>query len=264
MPRPVFVIVLAQFLGTSLWFTGNSAASDLAKLWKLSPSERGLLLTAVQLGFIFGTLGISVSGLADAFSASRIFAVAAMLGAAANAAFALVSWDLVSAAACRFATGLALAGIYPLGMKLIVTWAPERKGAALGWLVGALTLGTASPFLVRALDKSWPWQAVVLTASGFALLAAVMIAWLGDGPSKPAVLPPRWGAVLHVFRIPAFRASALGYFGHMWELYAFWSLARNLAGTVLADSGSGADLGAFAVIGAGAAGCVAGGLVSRR
>ena len=258
--RALALIVLAQLFGTSLWFSGNSAAGDLAKLWDLGESERGLLLTAVQLGFIAGTLGISLSGLADAFPASRIFAVSALLGAAANAGFALLSRGLVDAVVLRFATGLALAGIYPLGMKLVVTWAPTRSGVALGWLVGALTLGTASPHLVRGLGQNWGWQWVVLTASGLALLAALMVGFLGDGPAKPKRLPPKWGAVGSVFRIPAFRASALGYFGHMWELYAFWYLVPKLVTSVY---GTDRPLIAFAVIAVGAIGCVVGGMIAQ-
>jgi predicted MFS family arabinose efflux permease len=253
------VIVLAQFLGTSLWFSGNAAAAELAGIWKLDEAQRGWLLTAVQLGFIAGTLAISLSGLADAFPASGIFTIAALFGALANAAFALLSRNLLDAIVLRFLTGLALAGIYPLGMKLVVTWAPRQSGAALGWLVGALTLGTASPHLIRGLGTSWNWQVVVLTASGFALVAAVLVALLGDGPAKPNRLPPRWGAVARVFRIPEFRASALGYFGHMWELYAFWYLVPKFVGSV---RGEDQPLIAFAVIAAGFLGCVIGGIVA--
>lgn len=262
MSRPLAVIVLAQLFGTSLWFTGNSAALDLADQLQWSEAARGLLLTAVQLGFIAGTLGIAISGLADAFPASRIFAAAALFGAIANAAFALLTRDLITAALFRLFTGVALAGVYPLGMKLVVTWEPERAGAALGWLVGALTLGTASPHLVRGLGQSWPWQYVVLTSSALALLAGAVILLLGDGPAKPPRLPPQWGAVLGVFRLPSFRSPALGYFGHMWELYAFWYLVPKLVETT--PTGLRFAVASFAVIAAGSIGCIGGGLVTRR
>jgi predicted MFS family arabinose efflux permease len=263
MTRALTIIVFAQLLGTSSWFSGNVAASELAVRWGLGDFERGLLLTSVQFGFIAGTLGISLTGLADAFRASRIFAASALLAALANAAFALLSDDIGVATAFRFATGLALAGVYPLGMKLVVGWAPKQKGAALGWLVGALTLGTASPHLLRALGQSWPWQVIVLTSSALALIAGVMIFALGDGPSQPAPVPPNWGGVLGVFRRPAFRASALGYFGHMWELYAFWFLVPQLVGSIVSDPFT-RSLASFAVIGVGGLGCVLGGLASRR
>src|SRR4051794_24084681 len=122
MTRPLLLIVVAQLLGTSLWFTGNSAAADLARLWTLTESERGWLVSSVQLGFIAGTLVFALSGLADRFLASRVFAASAVLGAAANAGFALLSRDLPTALAFRAATGFALAGVYPLGMKLVVSW----------------------------------------------------------------------------------------------------------------------------------------------
>jgi predicted MFS family arabinose efflux permease len=264
MTRALGIIVLAQLLGTSSWFSGNSAAAELAGRWGLGDAERGLLLTAVQIGFIAGTLGISLSGLADAFPASRIFAASALLAALANAGFALLSDGIASATAFRFVTGLALAGVYPLGMKLVVGWAPERKGAALGWLVGALTLGTASPHLVRGLGQNWPWQAVVLTSSGLTLAAAVMVLALGDGQRQSPPMPPNWGRVLTAFHRPAFRASALGYFGHMWELYAFWFLVPQLIGEVIGTEVGEVALRAFAVIGVGAAGCIFGGTLSQR
>ena len=262
--RPLPVIVAAQLFGTSLWFSANAAGADLMGAWGLQPADLGRLTNAVQLGFILGTLGVSLSGLADRFAASRIFAVCALLGAAANAAFALLAGGMDSALALRFAVGLALAGVYPLGMKLVVSWVPEQASSALAWLVGMLTLGTALPHGVRFLDPGWGWQATVLVSSGLALLAAALIARLGDGPhlQRKAGTPPlRLGRVLMAFADPRFRASACGYFGHQWELYAFWTLVPLLVGQVAGGPVSGP---AFAVIAIGAVGCVAGGFASRR
>lgn len=267
MNRPLVLIVVAQLFGTSLWFSGNSAATDLVRTWSLNDAARGQLTTSVQLGFIAGTFLFAFSGLADRFPASRVFAVAAVLGALANAGFAVLCRNLDDALAFRFATGVTLAGVYPLGMKLVVSWAPDKSAQALGWLVGALTLGTATPHLVRGLGSAWPWQAVVLTSSLLALAAAGLMLLQGDGPHLPARSPRRWGAVLQVFRVPAFRASACGYFGHMWELYAFWSLLPVLCGLVVRDAGwdvpGAVSLLAFAVLGIGAVGCVGGGWLSR-
>src|SRR4051812_42437428 len=151
MDRRIALIVLAELCGTSLWFSGNNAIRELVTLWHLTEPAKAWLLMAVQLGFIAGTLGLAASGLADAFRAHHVFAASAALGAAANAGFLLLSDGLVSAIGFRFVTGLALAGVYPLGMKLVVSWAPDRAGSALGWLVGALTAGTATPFLARAI-----------------------------------------------------------------------------------------------------------------
>lgn len=264
---PLAVIVIAQLFGTSLWFSANSAGDDLMRAWALQAADIGRLTIAVQLGFILGTLGFSLSGLADRFAASRIFAVCAVLGAAANAGFALLAQGLGEGLVWRFGVGLALAGVYPLGMKLVVSWVPQHAGAALAWLVGMLTLGTALPHGVRALDLGWGWQATLLVSSLLALLAAVMIFLLGDGPhlARRAGAPRlRLGEGLYALREPRFRASAFGYFGHQWELYAFWTLVP-----LLVTAARGAEAGlpsgpAFAVIGIGAAGCVLGGLLSRR
>jgi Major Facilitator Superfamily len=265
------VVVVAQLFGTSLWFSANAAFDDLARQWQLNARDLGWLTIAVQAGFIAGTMAFAVSGLADRYKASRIFAICAVLGSIANALFAFAAGGLEEAILMRFATGLALAGIYPLGMKLVVSWEPHRAGEALAWLVGMLTLGTALPHGIRALGAAWPWQATASVSSILALVAAIAIARLGDGPHLP---PPnaaarfRWGAVVHVARIAEFRASALGYFGHMWELYAFWTIVPFLLATVLARGGvSAADhvsIASFAIIGVGALGCIAGGIASRR
>lgn len=264
---PLAVIVIAQLFGTSLWFSANSAGDDLMRAWALDAADIGRLTIAVQLGFILGTLGFALSGLADRFAASRIFALCALLGAAANAGFALLAQGLADGLAWRFAVGLALAGVYPLGMKLVVSWVPQHAGAALAWLVGMLTLGTALPHGARALDAGWGWQATLLVSSLLALLAAGMIFALGDGPHlarRPGAPRLRLGEGLYALREPRFRASAFGYFGHQWELYAFWTLVPLLV-TAARGTEAGPPSGpAFAVIGIGAAGCVLGGLLSRR
>lgn len=159
MRYPVTVIVIAQLLGTSLWFSANSAADDLVRSWAITPADIGTLTNGVQLGFIVGTLLFALSGLADRFAASRIFAVCAVLGAGFNAAFAWLATDMAVGLPLRFAVGLALAGIYPLGMKLVVSWVPAQAGPALAWLVGMLTLGTALPHGIRWLGGFASWQA---------------------------------------------------------------------------------------------------------
>jgi MFS family permease len=264
----VFVIVLAQLLGTSLWFSGQGAARDLARTWGVEESSLYSLALAVQLGFITGTLLFALSGLADRFAASRVFALCATLGAATNAGFALLASGVGEAWPWRFATGLALAGVYPLGMKLVVSWAPDRAGSALGWLVGALTIGTATPHLVRGLGATWPWQAVILTSSALALLGGLLVLLQGDGPHLPRTGTLQPGAVMTAFGVPAFRASALAYFGHMWELYAFWNVApvllAHLANRAGWDTTTTVSLLAFAVLGLGGPGCVVGGWLSHR
>ncbi|MBI2306611.1 MAG: MFS transporter [Rhodocyclales bacterium] len=267
--HPIAVIVLAQLFGTSLWFSANSAADDLMRQWGAGPADIGALTNATQLGFILGTLTFAVSGLADRFPASRIFAVCALLGAAANAGFAALAGDVNSGLFYRFAVGLSLAGVYPLGMKLVVSWEPQRAGAALAWLVGMLTLGTSLPQGIRALGAAWPWQAPILVASALAVVAAIMIFRLGDGPHlkrRAGTAHLSLGGVFRAFTIPDFRAAAFGYFGHMWELYAMWTLTPMLlvrAGLPEA-LGVGVAALAFAVIGIGGLGCVLGGQLTPR
>jgi len=267
--NPVFVIVVAQLFGTSLWFSANSAADDLIRSWAMPAADLGTLTNAVQLGFIVGTLLFAITGLADRFPASRIFAVCAVLGALANGLFAGLATGMSSGVPLRFMVGLCLAGVYPLGMKLVVTWVPERAGAALAWLVGMLTLGTALPHGIRWLGTGLPWQLTIAISSLLALLAAAMIFHLGDGPHlKRRQHAPQMqlGRVVHSFSITAFRASALGYFGHQWELYAFWTLVPTLIVLSGLAEPATTDLSAlsFAIIGIGALGCVAGGRWSQR
>jgi len=265
MRYAVPLIVIAQLFGTSLWFSANGVGDQLLLAWGLSTRDLGTLTSAVQLGFIAGTLLFAVSGTADRFHASRLFLAASLCGALANLGLAWVADSLGSALVFRFLTGLALAGIYPVGMKLVVSWAPQRRGEALAWLVGMLTLGTATPHLLQGLGVGlgWPW--VVSLASALAVLGGVMVALLGDGPHLPRAARLNWGGVFAAFRRPGFRAAAFGYFGHMWELYALWVLVPLLlAGIYPEASRHGLSLLAFAVIGIGALGCVLAGRWSRH
>ena len=261
----IAVIVIAELFGTSLWFSANAVADALQRAWGISVQDIGHLTSAVQLGFISGTFVIAFTGLADRFSASRIFAVCALLGAASNAAFAYASDGLSSALVYRFVTGLALAGIYPIGMKLVVSWAPQKAGNVLGWLVGMLVFGSGLPHLVRGLNVTPNWQGVIYSASGLAVLAALLVGWLGDGPFHGTARRLQWGGVLQSFRIPGFRAAAFGYFGHMWELYAFYALAPLLIAQWIGSVDAHAVyLTAAGVFAAGGIGCIAGGMISHR
>jgi MFS family permease len=271
----VATIAIAQLFGTSLWFSANSAADDLRKAWGVSVADIGTLTSAVQLGFILGTLVFALSGLADRFPASRIFTVCALLGATFNASFAWLSTGIASGAAFRFLVGICLAGIYPIGMKLIVGWAPDRTGSALAYLVAMLTLGTALPHALRAIGAAWKWQYIIDCSSVLAALAALLIYLLGDGPHLPvrklaarkAGSGTHAGEVFGAFASRDFRAAALGYFGHMWEVYAFWTIVPSLVVRTALNvrlRGSSVSGLAFAIIAAGALGCTVGGIVSRR
>ncbi|OAJ55988.1 MFS transporter [Paraburkholderia ginsengiterrae] len=265
---PVLIVALAQLFGTSLWFSANAAADDLKRAWGIGATEIGWLTSAVQLGFITGTLTLALGGLADRFKASRLFVVSAILGALFNLAFAYLSTGLLTAIMLRYCVGICLAGIYPVGMKLVVSWAPQQRGAALSLLVAMLTLGTALPQALHLASRALPWTAVMTAASVLAFLAAALISWLGDGPylSAPSRNQEVQTSILRVFKLRAFRAGTFGYFGHMWELYAFWALVPALiAQTHLADrlGVSAPSLIAFVIIGIGALGCIGGGMASR-
>ncbi|GAB3630221.1 MFS transporter [Pandoraea terrae] len=273
---PVATISIAQLFGTALWFSANSTAGDLMRIWHASAADIGWLTNAVQLGFILGTLGISLSGGADRFRASGIFVCSAIAGALFNVCFAWLSTGLISGAVFRFCVGVCLAGIYPMGMKLIVSWAPHRTGQALAQLVAMLTLGTALPHAMRVLGAGLPWQMVITASSLLALLGAWLIGALGDGPhtrAKPRSTTESGAesapspSVLGAFRIRSFRAATLGYFGHMWELYTFWTAVPLLvARTSLASDfpGIGVSGLSFCVIGIGALGSLIGGAMSRH
>ena len=270
IPRRVLpVIVFSQFAGTSLWFATNAVMPDLQRDWDLPAAAVGMLTSAVQLGFVAGTLVFALLMVADRYPPTRLFLACAALGAIANGAIAaLGSGQWAALIALRFAVGFLLAGIYPVGMRIAASWYREGLGAAMGVLIGALVLGTALPHGLRAAGFSGgattiPWQAVVLSVSALALAGGIATAWLvPESPQRArgqAITP---GALSLIWTDRKVRASVFGYFGHMWELYTFYVLVPLILATRLA---SGALSGAaFAVIASGFAGCVLGGLAVRR
>jgi MFS family permease len=268
----VSLIVLAELLCTSLWFSANGAAAELKLALSLSDSDFGLLTNSVQAGFIVGTLYSSMTGLADRFAASRIFVISALVGAGANAVFALLPSDFVTAFALRFVVGVSLAGIYPIGMKVILGWTRGGSSVTLSLLVGTLAFGTALPHGIRAFGAGWSWQVVVISCSVLCVMGGLLVLAVGDGPfvSKNATDSQGacFGAGLLAFKERKFRSAALGYFGHMWELYAFWSLAPMFAVALLPEWTSGsqphASMLAFLVVGSGSIGCLVGGVASLR
>ncbi len=268
-PRRILpVIVLSQLAGTSLWFAGNAVLPDLQAELGLPQRALGDMTSAVQLGFIAGTLAFALLAISDRYSPRATFLACALLGAASNAAILLAGGVVPLLLASRFATGFFLAGIYPVGMKIASGWFQRDLGKALGLLVGALVLGTALPHLLRGLGQAFAWHAVMLSVSAVAIVGGfLMYALVPDGPylKAGAKLDPR--ALLKVFRVDGFRASSFGYFGHMWELYAFWAFVPPLVVAYAARHGvAGLNISimAFAAIAAGAAGCVIGGYLSLR
>jgi MFS family permease len=270
-PRHVLpVIVLSQFAGTSLWFAGNALLPDLQASLALGADSLAGVTSAVQIGFIVGTLAFALSNLSDRFRPRDVFLGCALLGALTNAALlTLPSFDRPYPVllALRFATGFFLAGIYPVGMKIAASWYREGLGAALGWLVGALVLGTAFPHLVRGTGHSLEWEQVAVAMSVLAVAGGVLMhATVSEGPylARASGFDPL--AVVRAFRSPEFRASASGYFGHMWELYTLWAFLPMLLAGYAARQGISLDVStwSFWILGAGAIGCAGGGLLSRH
>ncbi|TGE29335.1 MFS transporter [Hymenobacter metallicola] len=269
-PRPWIlpVIVFAQFAGTSLWFAGNSVLPELL----LSPGLRGASLggvvSAVQLGFIVGTLLFALLTLADRVPPARLFLLSALAGSLTNLGLLLPGLSAATVLGLRFGTGLCLAGIYPVGMKIAADYYAGGLGKALGFLVGALVLGTALPHGLRWLGTGLAWQAVVVATSGLAAGGGLLL-WLlvPDGPFRRPGSRLQLGVVRSIWRHPPFRAAALGYFGHMWELYTFWAFVPLLLTTyrqlhpALPVLPAGL---AFGTIASGALACVGSGYLARR
>lgn len=270
------LVSVAELLGMSLWFAGNAVSPQLQQQWSLSSWHVGWLTTAVQLGFVAGTATIAVLNLADTVPSRLLFSIAALLGAAFNAAL-LGMHSFGPAALTRFGCGFCLAGVYPPAMKMIATWFKSRRGLAVGTVVGALTVGKASPYLVHAFPHAGV-STIVLSGSAGAVVAAALV-WVGyrDGPYP---FPPRrfsWSLVATVMRGGRWRLATGGYLGHMFELYSYWtwipafiaaSVAARGAARVPSAAGDSAPgmvgVLAFGTIAIGGAGCVWGGLVADR
>ncbi len=273
MRNPLPIIVLAQFGCTSLWFAGNAILPDLAHQLQLPAGFLAHLTSAVQLGFIAGTLVFALLAIADRFSPSRVFFVCAGLAGLLNLGVSADGLSATGLLALRFGTGFLLAGIYPVGMKIASDYYQRGLGVSLGFLVGALVLGTAFPHLLRGLTTALPYRSVIYGTSLLAGLGGLaMLLLVPDGPYRQAraVVPgsPLGRSSFFLgFRDSGFRSAALGYFGHMWELYAFWAfvpvmLAQFTRQHPLASLN--VSLLSFLIIAGGSLGCVAGGYLSLR
>ncbi|WP_299460087.1 nitrate/nitrite transporter [uncultured Microscilla sp.] len=262
------VIVFSQFAGTSLWFAGNAVLPDLQAYLQLSGSQvLGNITSAVQLGFILGTLVFAFFAISDKFSPRRIFLVCALLGAVANMTILWLATNLFSLLLLRFLTGFFLAGIYPIGMKIAAGWYQKSLGKAIGFLVGALVLGTAFPHLLKSIGGALSWKTVLQAVSLIAAVGgAAMYLLVPDGPyiSKGAGFNPK--VLLQMFRTKDFRCAAFGYFGHMWELYTFWAYVPVILQQYAQANHWQANLSwwAFVVIAVGSIGCIVGGVASGK
>ena len=261
------VIVFAQFAGTSLWFAGNAVVESLIRELGLADSLLGYITISVQAGFIIGTLIFALLNIADRFSPVRVFLVCALSGALLNLVI-IWSSSAFTILAARSATGIFLAGIYPVGIKIASDWHQKGLGKAMGFLVGALVLGTAFPHFLKFVGNDYPWRFVFIGTSIIAASGGLFLfLTVRDGPfrtrSTGMEFDPK--AITQLFRHQNFRAAALGYFGHMWELYTFWTFVPVMIGYYSQVQGIdlSVSLWSFIVIAIGGSSCVIGGYLSK-
>ncbi len=265
--RVLALLATAELVGMSAWFSATAVAPQLSVRWHLDPGQAGWLTTMVQLGFVVGTAGAAVLNLADIIPSRLYFAGAALLAGVVNATL-MVAPSYEAALGIRFLTGMCFAGVYPPAMKMIATWYKDGRGFAIGTIVGALTIGKATPYLVHGLEGADVAPVVLATSAG-ALAASLLVAlFYRDGPHAFERRPFSWGLVGVVARDREARLATFGYLGHMWELYAMWTwLATFLAMSWEARgaaAGGGPNVLAFFAIAAGGAGCVGGGWLADR
>ncbi|NKB64641.1 MAG: MFS transporter [Gammaproteobacteria bacterium] len=269
MKRPSYIlplIIFSQFAGTSLWFAGNAVIDDLARDRQIVDVSIAAITNAVQFGFILGTLVFAVLAISDRFPGRWVFFSCALAGAASNASILFNFMGIEPLVLLRFLTGFFLAGIYPVGMKIASGWYEKGLGRALGYLVAALVIGTAFPHLLWGVGIRLSWQIVIIATSLLAIAGgASILLFVPDGPGRAVYSRFEPGKFLRIFENPVFRSSAFGYFGHMWELYAFWAFLPIWLGHYNAQSSVevNVSLWTFAIIAIGAFGCIFGGLISE-
>jgi MFS family permease len=267
--RVLFFLSLAELLGLSLWFSATAVIPSLAVEWSLTDGDKAWLTMSVQIGFVVGTFFSAFFNLPDIFNARYLFALCAFLGALFNGAIGLFADALTSALVLRFLTGVCLASVYPPGMKIMASWFKEGRGMAIGVLVGALTLGSASPHLFKALGSA-DWRSLMLIASASSLFAGLIcLLFVKDGPHQAGGARFDWRYIGRAWADRGVRLANFGYLGHQWELYAVWTWISLffLASFQRMQVEGGAALSAlatFTVIGVGGIGCVVAGVLADR
>jgi MFS family permease len=260
--------VLAQLFCTSLWFAGNAIAPELKTAFSMETAATGWLTSSVQFGFILGTLLFAILKVSDRFSPSYVFMICGLIAATANFMITMLNANIAMLFTLRSLTGLCLAGIYPVGMKIAADYHQKGLGIALGFLVGALVLGTASPHLFKSSLSGQDWR-LVLYGTSFLSATGSMIIGLGvpNGPYRRKSPDVDLSAFFRVFQNRQMRASAFGYFGHMWELYTFWAFVPAFL-TIYNSQTSyqieNTSFLSFIIIGVGGLSCVVGGYLSFR
>lgn len=267
--RQLALISAVQVLALTTWFAASAAAPALRDEWAIGRLGEALLTIGVQLGFVVGALASAVSNLPDRFHPPRLMGLGATVAAVATFATATLVDGVVAAVALRVVTGMALALVYPVGMKLVVSWFADRRGLAVGIMVGSLTLGSILPQLISGSLGS-AWRTALVVTAGLALVAVLLQRWIVVGPLVTRSDGFRPGVVLDLWRDRAPRLANLGYLGHMWELYALWAWAPAFLTASLAERGPSPDrstvgLIIFVALGVcGLLGCVAAGVVGDR
>src|SRR3989339_357893 len=265
MKRILLIIILAQFFCTSVWFAGNAVMTEMAIAKDLDELYLVYLISAVQFGFIIGTLVFASFAIADRYSPSLVFLFSALFAALFNG---LITFNWITGyniLICRFLTGFFLAGIYPVGMKIAVDYFEKGLGKSLGFLVGALVLGTAFPHLINGLSIKKSWEFVLYATSVLSILGGLILyVGIKDGPYRKKLGVIQFAAVGKVFRIRDLRKSAFGYFGHMWELYTFWTFVPLLLSHKLNSPHYNYPFLTFIIIGSGALSCFLSGLLSTQ
>lgn len=263
------IVLVAEICAMGVWFSSSAAISSIRQDYRITSVDEALLTSLVQIGFVAGTAVSASLNLADRFDPRRIFAASSVVAALATTCLAFLPPIDASVLVLRFVVGASMAGVYPVGMRIVATWANGDLGLLIGLLVGALTLGSASPHLLGAAIEL-DWRAVYLAAAGFAGFAAMLIGFAGLGPRMARVTQIDGSRVAESWRRPALRLANIGYLGHMWELYAMWAwigafLTASFAQSLDPEAASlWSRVATFATVGIGAVGCLLAGVLADR